>query len=181
MPEARFETRREAVQAIFAGTLVHILRKEASRNRDWAALYGGFRPDSLTLPLFQRGALAFANSEKRLLNLCAVFLDSLGAPQNPELSARFAAAAAIPDLKEEQRDLCSALSQVNLLDLPPVVPAEHKDASPSLAVAPEPSSKIDLAPSEADPPPSAVRPKRSRKVTPVVTDAEPAPSIPAKD
>jgi len=109
-------------------TSLDALRKEARRNRRWAAIYAGFRADSLTRPLFVRGAMAFARDPAQLHQLCTVFLDSVDAPAGKDQKARFAEAAKVDGLDEQAKVLCTTLAETDLANLPAVAP--QKDAAP---------------------------------------------------
>lgn len=111
-------TRFDVAAQLLSAASVPSLRRETRRNREWVAIYRGFRPDSLTRPLFVRGAVAFAASPHRLASLCEVFLDSIGVPKQPSLSGRFAAAAELTELDPQVADVCRQLASIQLADLP---------------------------------------------------------------
>jgi hypothetical protein len=99
-------------------TSLEALKREARRNRGWASIYRGFRPESLTRPLFLRGARGFAASPAQLFSLCTVFLDSINAPAGKDLALRFAGAANLPDLDDEVKALCTTLAGEDVQALP---------------------------------------------------------------
>jgi hypothetical protein len=111
-------TRLELASQLLTATSIQILRREVRKNRDWVAIYRGFRPDSLNRPLFVRGAVAFAASPKRLAALCDVFLDSIGASKHASLGERFAAAREIDELDPALRGMCGNLASIDLPTMP---------------------------------------------------------------
>ena len=99
-------------------TSVEALRGEARRNRHWASIYAGFRPNSLTRALLLRGATAFAANPAELLRLCNVFLDSIGVAEGKDPAARFAEAGKLSSLDEQAKALCSLLATTDIRSLP---------------------------------------------------------------
>lgn len=121
-------TRHQLATKLLSVTPIQSLRSEVRRNRDWVAIFRGFRPDSLTRPLFVRGAATFAANPNRLASLCELFLDSTGVEKQPSLAERFAAASGLTELDADVRDFCRQLTSTALADLPIGGPASGPSA-----------------------------------------------------
>jgi hypothetical protein len=129
-------------------TSVDALRKEARKNRQWASIYPGFRPDSLTRPLLTRGSRAFAANPGQLHRLCEVFLDSVGVADGKDARARFEEAAKLPDLEASTRELCLVLAETDARSLPRFAGEDDAAASPPAAQEAEPAAPEAKAPAE---------------------------------
>jgi hypothetical protein len=114
------------------------------------SIYRGFRADSLTRPDFVRRASAFVSPPSRLVTLCNVFLEDLGAPKQGELAARFAQAAETPGLDEEARALCVLFARIDPITLEPY--AHGAEAASEQAPAPDAPGNVEPStPSTATP------------------------------
>ena len=127
-------------------TSIQALQKEVRRNRNWARIYHGFRPESLTRPLLLRGARAFVANPAQLYTLCSVFLDSIGVAEGKDQAARFTAAADSDSLDEQDRALCSLLAGADLSTFPRFAEDQEKVASePEEPVTSEPTDQEKVA------------------------------------
>ena len=155
-------TREKALDSSLQGIATELLnvtgldalRKEARRNRRWAAIYSGFRADSLTRPLFVRGAMAFARDPAQLHQLCTVFLDSVEAPVGKDQKARFAEAAKLDGLDDRAKTLCTTLAEADLATLPAVAPQQDAEPAP---IASSPATEDSPAPTSDEPAPTRRR------------------------
>lgn len=143
-------TQQGIATELLTRTSIQALRKEARRNRGWAQIYHGFRPESLTRPLLLRGARAFAANPAQLFTLCNVFLDSIGVAEGKDQATRFAAAAESGELDEETKALCSLLASADASAWPrfaedqdkETVEASDEDQDKEPAVASDEDNKV---------------------------------------
>lgn len=133
-----------AVAGLLRAAGINALRREAARNKAWAKLLRGFRPQVVTLEQLAARAGDIAGSPALLRDVALVFLRSAGIPDSGPLSARLGMAAGRDDLPEDVRSVCALLAGA--------------EAAPPTAV-PEPAP-------EAEPVPEAVvapaKPRRTR-------------------
>jgi tetratricopeptide (TPR) repeat protein len=148
--EQTLVTRKYAAQQLLRGAAIERLRNEVRRSRAWRAMFRGFRPESLTRAIVIRYGHAFARDPALLTDLCRIFLDSRGAPQEGNLLDRFSAACKQADMPEEIRSVCATLSEQNVLDLPIGTGADEQPGIPNNMVDMDSVAAPQRAPPTAD-------------------------------
>ena len=132
-----------------ASELIHATRQEelrraAMRNKGWAKLLRGFRPQSVTKDLLITRAAEIAAAPGLLKDLAEAFLKSSGVPEGGSLTERLAAAAGHTDLPEGLRLACRQLAGVELPEDPPASPdggTPPAEAEPEQAAEPQRPSR----------------------------------------
>ena len=133
-----------AVAALLRAAGINALRREAARNKAWAKLLRGCRPQVITLEQLAARAGDIAGSPALLRDVALVFLRSAGIPDAGPLSTRLGIAGGRDDLPEDVRSACALL-------------AGAEDAAP--AAAPEPPPEPEPVPETVTAP---AKPRRTR-------------------
>ena len=107
--DSRKSTLEVAVELIKA-TRQQDLRQAAMRNKGWAKVFRGFRPQAVSKELVLGRASEFAAVPQLLRELAEAFLKSAGVSEDGRLEERLALAADRTDLPEAVRAVCRQLA-----------------------------------------------------------------------
>ncbi len=130
----------EMAAALLRSTSLEALRREVERSKGWAKVFGGFRPQSLTRPMVVGRSTAFARDAALMRSLVALYLKSIGIPEQGSLVERLVVASARPDLPEEVRETCAQLAHATTTAAQVEGPAEPTPAEPLEQPAAAPAS-----------------------------------------
>ena len=111
-------TRIDACRLLLGSARISDLQRRVKADHDWAIVFHGFRPQTLTRSTLTRFAPVFARSPRLHSPLQHLLLDGLAIPAGEDLSTRWKRAVENQALPGELAGLGELLSETPLQDLP---------------------------------------------------------------